>query len=68
MAPDYAGPQHNEYKGFYKAMRRKHVRAVEPLIHASVKQRWEDESIGYKSPGLSELIGQGGWSGVKVVD
>lgn len=68
MNPDYAGPQHNEYKGFYKAMRRKHVRAVEPLVHASVKQRWEDESVGYKSPGLAGLIGRRGWGEVSVVD
>ena len=37
LNPDYAGRQHNEYKGFYKAMGRKHVRAVEPVVHESVR-------------------------------
>ena len=68
MQPDYRARQHNEYKGFYKAMRRKHVRDLEPLLHVSVKQRWEDERVKYKSPGLQQLIERVGWAGVTLVD
>ena len=63
LNPDYAGRQHNEYKGFYKAMGRKRVRAVEPVVHESVRRRWEDDSVPYKSPGLAELVGRVGWDG-----
>lgn len=66
--PDYAGRMHNEYKGFYRAMGRKHVRTVEPLLHASVKQRWEDETVKYKSPGLAGLVKRVGWEGVTLVE
>lgn len=66
--PDYAGRMHNEYKGFYRAMGRKHVRTVEPLLHASVKQRWEDETVKYKSPGLADLVKRVGWEGVTLVE
>lgn len=61
LQPNYAGRQHNEYRGFYKALGRKHVRTVEPLVHVSVRQRWEDEAVGYRSPGLEALIHQVGW-------
>ena len=67
LNPDYAGRQHNEYKGFYKAMGRKHVRAVESVVHESVRRRWEDDSVRYKSPGLGELVGRLGWGGVSLV-
>ena len=68
MKPDYAGTQHNEYKGFYKAMGRRSVRPVEPVVHISVKQRWEDAGLRYRSPGLAALIERVGWNGVTVVE
>lgn len=67
MNPDYAGPRHNEYKGFYKAMRRKHVRPPEPVVHVSVKRRWQDDSVPYKSPSLADLIQRLGWDRIEVV-
>ncbi|MGC8121862.1 DUF2235 domain-containing protein [Marinobacter sp. VGCF2001] len=66
LNPDYAGKQHNEYKGFYKAMGRKTVRPVLPVLHESVKQRWQDAAVKYKSPGLAELIRRVGWAGIEL--
>ena len=66
MNPDYAGPKHNEYKGFYKAMGRKHIRQPEPLLHVSVKQRWQDDAVKYQSPGLKALVARLGWDGIKL--
>ncbi|WP_128082428.1 DUF2235 domain-containing protein [Halomonas sp. KX33721] len=66
MNPDYTGPKHNEYKGFYKAMRRKHTRQPEPLLHVSVKQRWQDDAVKYQSPGLRALVEQLGWEGIEL--
>lgn len=70
LAPDYTGPQHNEYKGFYKVMRRKSVREVEPVLHASVRKRWEDDSVKYPSAALKELLMRlgGDWSKVELVE
>ena len=70
LVPDYAGPQHNEYKGFYRAMRRKMVREVEPVVHASVRKRWQDSTCAYKSPALQQLLKRLGdrWDEVEVVD
>ena len=68
IQPDYTGRQHNEYKGFYRAMRRKLVRGVEPLLHVSVKQRWEDPQVKYTSPGLKALIERVGWEGITLVE
>jgi uncharacterized protein (DUF2235 family) len=67
LKPSHAGRQHNEYKGFYRAMRRRYVRAVEPVVHSSVRQRWEDAGVGYRSPGLAALVKDVGWAGLKVV-
>lgn len=69
LKPDYAGPQHNEYKGFYRAMRRKIVRDVEPIVHASVRQRWQDPEVGYKSEALRGLLKKLGedWSSVEII-
>ena len=69
LAPDYAGKQHNEYTGFYRAMRRRVVRDVEPVVHVSVKRRWEDDGVRYRSPalrGLLERVG-GGWDEIQVI-
>lgn len=66
MSPDYTGPKHNEYKGFYKAMGRKHTRQPEPLLHVSVKQRWQDDAVKYQSPGLKALIERLGWDGIEL--
>ena len=69
LAPDHAGPQHNEYKGFYRAMRRRLVREVEPVLHASVKARWQDARVNYKSRALRGLLQRLGedWGKVRVV-
>lgn len=69
LVPDYAGPQHNEYKGFYRALRRKMVREVEPVVHASVQKRWQDSACCYKSPALQQLLKRVGdqWDEVEVV-
>lgn len=69
LAPDHTGPQHNEYKGFYRAMRRRIVREVEPVVHVSVRRRWEDDGIRYRSPalrGLLENVG-GDWGKIQVI-
>lgn len=69
LEPNYAGPQHNEYKGFYRAMRRKIVRDVEPVVHVSVRQRWQDPAVGYKSEALRGLLKRLGedWDGVEII-
>ncbi|NWO04464.1 MAG: DUF2235 domain-containing protein [Alteromonadaceae bacterium] len=68
MNPDYTGPRHNEYKGFYRAMRRKHTRQPEPCLHVSVKHRWQDPAVKYHSPGLRALIEDVGWGGVELIE
>ena len=67
LNPDYAGRKHNEYKGFYRAMGRKSVRPVEPVLHESVQQRWEDAASKYNSPGLKALLERVGWGGALLV-
>lgn len=64
---DYAERKHHEYKGFYRAMGRKYVRPVQPVLHVSVKERWQDAAVAYKSPGLVALIERIGWDGIAVV-
>jgi len=70
LAPNHAGPQHNEYRGFYRAMRRRWVREVEPVVHASVKQRWDDRTAAYRSPALERMLDQlnGDWSRIQLVE
>ena len=60
MHPDHSGPQHNEYRGFYRALRRSRVREVQPLLHQSVKARWDDPSVDYTSPALKQLLARVG--------
>lgn len=67
LNPDYAGRKHNEHKGCYKAMGRKFIRPVQPVLHVSVKKRRQDVAVAYKSPGLAELIERVWWGGVTVV-
>lgn len=68
--PDYRGKQHNEYRGFYRIMRRSSVRQVQPVIHSSVKQRWEDPQARYRSKALKILLDQQGndWNNLQLVD
>ena len=70
LAPDHAGPQHNEYTGFYRAMRRHAVRQVEPVLHASVRQRLNDPAIRYHSPALQALQARikGDWTQIRWVE
>lgn len=68
LQPDHTARQHNEYKGFYRAMRRQTVREVEPIVHESVKARWQDPKVDYRSPALKALLEeQGGWEAIEVV-
>jgi len=69
LQPNYAGRQHNEYKGFYRVMRRRSVREVEPVLHESVKKRWDYGSVTYKSAALKDLLKRfdGDWSKIEVV-
>lgn len=70
LSPDHAGPQHDEYKGFYRAMRRRLIREVEPVLHVSVKQRWEDAGVEYRSRALQQMLNrvEGDWSRVRLVE
>ena len=70
FTPDFRGKQHNEFKGFYRIMRRSSIREVEPVIHRSVKERWEDPQTAYKSRALKSLLDQLGhdWSKAQLVD
>jgi len=70
LHPDYAGKQHNEYTGFYRIMRRSVVREVEPVLHRSVKQRWDALGSKYRSPALRALLERvdGDWSRITLVD
>lgn len=70
MKPDHRGKQHNEYKGFYKIMRRSETRQVEPVLHISVKKRWEDAAVRYSSPALKRLLDSVGndWSRIRLVN
>src|SRR5690554_6154371 len=56
MNPRHSGRQHDEYKGFYKIMRRSQHRTPEPCVHQSVRLRWEDPHVTYQSPALSQLL------------
>jgi hypothetical protein len=44
----------------------KHTRQPEPLLHVSVKQRWQDDALKYQSPGLKALIERLGWDGIEL--
>ncbi len=70
MKPDHRGKQHNEYKGISRIMRRSETRSVEPILHRSVKKRWEDASVKYASPALKQLLANVGddWTKIKLVD
>lgn len=70
LKPDHRGKQHNEYKGFYRIMRRSEARTVEPIVHRSVKRRWEDPSVKYSSPALERLLESvdNDWGRIQVVD
>lgn len=67
---DHRGKQHNEYKGFYRAMRRLLVRDVEPVLHRSVYERWQDPAVRYSSPALRTLLESTGedWGRITLVD
>ncbi|MBW6390714.1 DUF2235 domain-containing protein [Billgrantia antri] len=69
MNPSHSGRQHDEYKGFYKIMRRAQYRTPEPCLHQSVRLRWEDPHVTYQSPALSQLLDSvdGDWGRVELV-
>jgi len=70
LKPDHRGKQHNEYRGFYRVMRRRQVREVQPLLHSSVHRRWADKKLKYNSPALKQLLKRldGDWSRITLVD
>lgn len=69
LKPDHRAPQHNEYKGFYKLLRRSRTRQVEPHLHHSVKKRWDDPNTTYKSKALEALLASvnGDWARIELV-
>ncbi len=70
LKPDPEGRQHNEYSGFYRLLRDRVVRRVEPVLHASVRARWAAGLTRRRSPALAALLGRVGddWSRITVVD
>ncbi len=72
LKPNHRGKQHNEYKGFYRAMRRRSDRTLNPssLLHRSVYKRWQDRTVKYNSRPLRELLRSvnGDWSQISLVD
>ncbi|PCC98349.1 DUF2235 domain-containing protein [Halopseudomonas pelagia] len=70
LQPNHLGSKHNEYKGFYRIMRRSRVRVPEAQLHRSVRKRWEDPAAKYSSPGLRQLLKQikDDWSKVSLFD
>ncbi|MBP0048099.1 DUF2235 domain-containing protein [Marinobacterium sp. AK62] len=70
LSPDHTGRLHNEYRGFYRLLRRRAVRDIEPVLHISVQQRWQDQSVRYSSPALTALLAQvdNDWKRVRMVE
>lgn len=70
MNPDHLGLQHNEYHGFYRALRRARVREVQPILHQSVKDRWDNSAVDYTSSALQQLLAQvdGDWQRITLVN
>lgn len=55
LKPAHNARQHNEYKGMFK-LRDSIPREVGPVVHQSVKRRFEDAKVKYKSPALKKLL------------
>lgn len=68
LKPDHRAAMHNEYKGMYRILGRSKYRAVEPLLHRSVKKRFDDAAVAYNSPALRQLLEHTDWSGIELVD
>lgn len=72
LNPNHRGKQHNEFKGFYKAMRRRSHREIThpAVLHRSVYKRWKDKSVKYRSRTLSKLLKEvdDDWSKIQLVD
>ncbi len=72
LKPNHRGKKHNEYKGFYRAMRRRSIRKLDrsSALHRSVYKRWRDQSVKYNSRPLRELLRtvNDDWSKLIVVD
>lgn len=61
--------QHNEYKGLYR-LRGEKVREIQPPVHVSVKERWDDDSQHYRTrsrplAALLDSVG-GDWSQIPL--
>jgi len=70
LRPDPHAKHHNERKGIF-AVRPEEVRKIEGPLHRSVKQRWDDDSHGYrtKSKALKKLLEEvdGDWTKIPLV-
>jgi hypothetical protein len=49
LSPNPLDKQHDEYKGIYRARRKRYVRQITGPIHSSVKKRCDDGTLGYAS-------------------
>ncbi|MCW5574614.1 MAG: DUF2235 domain-containing protein [Burkholderiales bacterium] len=68
LKPDHRAAMHNEYKGMYKILGRSKYRTVEPLLHRSVKKRFDDAAVAYNSPALKQLLQERDWDDIELVD
>ena len=68
LQPDHRAKQHNEYKGVYKLLGRGEDRRVEPCLHQSVRQRWDEPDLTLRSPALRALLDRlgGDWSRITL--
>lgn len=69
ITPDPRAKLNNSYKHIFK-LRGKALRKVAPMVHASVKTRWDDPAVTYKSPALEQLLTSVNydWSRITVVN
>lgn len=70
LQPDHRAAQHNEYKGFYRVMRRSQPRQPEQVLHRSVQRRWQDNAVKYDSKPLKQLLKShsNDWQRLTLVD
>ncbi len=69
LKPDPLGAQHDEYRGFYRLLRDRVQREVEPMLHRSAWQRWQ-ATPRRRSPALAALLKRvdGDWGRITLVD
>jgi len=52
----------------YRILGRPKYRSVKPLLHQSVKKRFEDAALAHNSPALRKLLEHTDCSGIEPVD